>query len=61
VSADDGLTHGFLRNRHGEFTKIDFPKANFTVAAGINSRGDIVGPYNDAGGKGHGFAEPRRT
>jgi hypothetical protein len=22
---------------------------------GINARGDIVGPHNDAGGKGHGF------
>jgi uncharacterized membrane protein len=45
VSAADGNTHGFLRNRNGEFIAIDFPNANFTVAEGINSRGDIVGNH----------------
>jgi hypothetical protein len=43
-----GATHGFLRSKFGQFTKIDFPTGpspEFTVAAGINSRGDIVGHY----------------
>jgi hypothetical protein len=37
--------HGFLRDGFGQFTTIDFPNAVFTVAAGINSLGDIVGQY----------------
>lgn len=41
----DGRNHGFLRSKEGEFTSIDFPGAVFTVAAGINGRGDIVGMY----------------
>jgi len=45
VSGADGLTHGFLRNKHGDFTTINFPGAVFTVAAGINALGDIVGMY----------------
>jgi uncharacterized membrane protein len=38
------------------FTTIDAPGAvNGTIAWGINSHGDIVGIYSDAGGVGHGF------
>jgi len=36
------------------FTTLDFPGAVFTLAAGINSAGDIVGRYIDAAGH-HGF------
>jgi len=37
------------------FVKIDVPGATFTIANGINARGDIIGPYHDANGIGHGF------
>lgn len=37
------------------FVKIDFPHATFTVANGINARGDIVGRCDDVKGVGHGF------
>ena len=37
------------------FVKIDVPGATFTIANGINARGDIVGPYRDADGIGHGY------
>jgi hypothetical protein len=46
--------HGFLLS-DGEFTTIDFPGGHGPAAFGIDPRGDIVGPYNDASGKGHGF------
>ena len=50
----DGSTHGYVRlsavntigplqNRGRRFFTIDCPGANFTVAAGINDRGEIVG------------------
>jgi len=42
VSAN-GNTHGYLRTRRGRFITINFPRAIFTVAAGINSH--IVGQY----------------
>ena len=61
----DGKTHGYLRDRRGRFIAIDFPHAdtNFTVAAGINSRGDIVGQYRlstDDPRARHGFVRRRR-
>ena len=34
---------------------IDYPDAVLTIANGINSQGDIVGWYQDTGGKTHGF------
>ena len=37
------------------FTTFDVPGAVLTIAQGINARGDIVGFYNDAGLKRHGF------
>ena len=37
------------------FSTIDFPGASFTVAFGINNRGEIVGNYGFADGTGHGF------
>ena len=49
-----GTNHGFMRDKDGEFTSLDFPGATGTQAWGINSRGDIVGVYG-AGGTTHGF------
>src|ERR1051325_8403215 len=47
--------HGFLRNKDGDLTVIDFPGTNgSTMAAGINSEGDAVGFYS-AEGATHGF------
>ena len=40
----NSVTHGFLLSK-GEFTVIDFPGAQGTIARGINSRGEIVGSY----------------
>ena len=50
--------HGFLLT-NGEMTSIDVPGSVATAAAGINSRGDIVGIYFDAGGGAHGFLRRR--
>jgi uncharacterized membrane protein len=51
-------THGFLLS-NGKFTTIDAPGAQpgfeFTVASGINPRGDIVGTYIDSSFNSHGF------
>jgi len=59
-------THGFLMRMGDstgtlgvtgpfEFFTIDYPGSTRTVARGINPQGDIVGYYNDAAGKTHGF------
>src|SRR5262245_36882954 len=37
------------------YTTIDYPDSVLTLAAGINSCGDIVGRYLDAAGMDHGF------
>ena len=37
------------------YTPIDYPGSVFTLAAGINSGGEIVGRYVDALGLNHGF------
>ena len=37
------------------FLRIDFPGSTLTYANGINARGDIVGRYDDAHGRTHGF------
>jgi probable HAF family extracellular repeat protein len=39
----------------GKFTRIDFPGARVTVAAGVNNRGQVVGGYLDAQGTPHGY------
>jgi uncharacterized membrane protein len=64
VSAADGNTHGYLRDRNGGFTSIDFPRADFTVAAGIGPSGDIVGNYRLRGEPAlvrHGFQRSNGT
>jgi hypothetical protein len=45
---------GFLANR-GAFTRIAARGASETVLYGINNRGQIVGGYADAEGRGQGF------
>jgi uncharacterized membrane protein len=47
------VEHGFLSSG-GTFTAINFPGATGTVAAGINTVGDIVGGWSDTVGS-HGF------
>jgi uncharacterized membrane protein len=47
--------HGFLRSTRGGFASIDFPHAVRTIALGINTRGDIVGLYDDTNNITHGF------
>jgi uncharacterized membrane protein len=37
------------------YTPVDYPGSVFTLAAGINSGGDIVGRYIDTAGVNHGF------
>jgi probable HAF family extracellular repeat protein len=39
----------------GKFTRIDFPGARVTVAAGVNNRGQVVGGYLDGDGRPHGY------
>src|SRR6267143_907849 len=46
--------HGFLLNT-GEFTTIDYPDAQFTIAYGISPAGDIIGIEADQSGTVHGF------
>jgi uncharacterized membrane protein len=55
VNLDNDGEHGFLLTDDDAFTRIDVPGSKATLALGINNRRDIVGAYQDAGGKGHGF------
>jgi hypothetical protein len=56
----DNVAHGYLL-RDGTFTTIDYPYpagyagTRFTIATGINPRGDIVGRYQGTDGLFHGF------
>jgi probable HAF family extracellular repeat protein len=51
--------HGFVRDARG-FTTIDVRGASYTVAAGSNRRGQIVGDYLDARKRFHGFVRDGR-
>ena len=37
------------------YLRVDPPGSTFTLARGVNARGDVVGTYTDANGEGHGF------
>ena len=50
-----GRFHGFVVDRHWDFTTIDYPGAAATRAFGINPRGFVVGSYVDAANRTHGF------
>jgi len=52
---ENGVSHGFLRDKGGKITTIDFPGAAGTVPSSINSAGEITGFYTDADGTSHGF------
>ncbi len=53
----NGDRHGFLRDRGGSFSTIDFLDPGLTQcrAQGINNRGQIVGHCEDGAGKSRGF------
>jgi len=40
---DAFVTHGFLRDTSGKVTDFDVPDSSFTIAAGINNAGVVVG------------------
>jgi uncharacterized membrane protein len=46
----NGVQHGFLRSKRGDYSFIDPDGALATTAFSINSRGDVVGNYRDAVG-----------
>jgi probable HAF family extracellular repeat protein len=52
---DPLISRGFLRDKHGRFTRLDVPRARSSQAIGINDRGQVVGEYKDAAGKFHGY------
>jgi probable HAF family extracellular repeat protein len=56
--ADEGF-RGFLRDRRGDFTRIDFPGAAGTQPNDINDRRQIVGTYSNANSC-TGHAEDKR-
>ncbi len=42
---DEFGSHGFIRDRHGNFTTVDFPGSIFTEIRGINNDGVTVGQF----------------
>jgi hypothetical protein len=50
-----GKSHGFVRSPSGAITNIDPPKASFTIATSINTKGVIAGYFGDQKNKIHGF------
>jgi len=55
----NGVTHGFLRSRGGNFTTFDVPDSTSTTPTDINPAGVITGWYNDTFGNLHGFIRAR--
>lgn len=53
------ITHGFLL-RDGDFKSVDFPGAESTLPANINSNRKIVGFYGDTTGIFHGFLADKK-
>lgn len=49
-----GCLHGFLLSG-GVYTTIDFPGATETLAFGVNTSDQVVGPYEDTSGRIHGY------
>ena len=52
--AADGRLRGVFIDADG-FWPIDVPNTQFTIATGLNARGDVVGWYRDPAGYAHGF------
>jgi probable HAF family extracellular repeat protein len=49
-----GLPHGFIKDGPN-YTTLDAPGAIYTVAFGINNKGQVVGLYEDASHDHHGY------
>lgn len=56
---DRAVSRGFLLDRHGRFTRLDFPGSRSSQARSINDRGQVVGEYQDAAGSYHGYVWER--
>ena len=52
--AGEGRQHGFLL-QGGVFTSLDYPKADLTMAFGINQSGEVVGVFQTNIGGNNGF------
>ena len=48
-------TKGFISNGSHHYTSIEVPGAIYTVVTALNSKGEIVGDYEDANRAEHGF------
>ena len=56
IDGSDGLTHGYLRDSHGNLTfPIDPPGSTGTILFGNNDSNWVVGRYSDASGITHGL------
>jgi uncharacterized membrane protein len=55
VAVLHATSHAAAQDRALTFTTVDFPGAVLTNVQGINDSGDLVGFYNDAAGRTHGF------
>ena len=61
-SSPTAANHGFIRSSNGTITNpVDFPGSTSTNLFGISNSGWIVGSYNDALGKTHGFLRKNAT
>jgi len=54
----NGVNHGFVRDRRGKITAVDVPGAAYTVVYGILDDGTVVGTYINPTGGNHGFVGP---
>ncbi len=56
---EQGVSHGFVRSRHGDFTAFEAPGASTplggTLPASLNDSGTVTGHYADAKVVNHGF------
>jgi hypothetical protein len=52
-----GVTHGYVRDRRGQFRYVDFPGGVLTAVTGLSNAGVLGGIYLDAAGHFHGFVE----
>jgi uncharacterized membrane protein len=56
----DGVTRGFVRDRHGRIDSFDVEGAVVTIPYDNNDRGQVVGVYLDTAGRQHGFLRSPR-
>jgi probable HAF family extracellular repeat protein len=60
AAPESAAYHGFLRRPDGGVETVDVPRAQATLASGIDDRGTVVGTYADADGERHGFMRDAR-